>query len=81
MIFLELCYLFKTHQEKREIFINIRVNQKYPKKIKEKYLHEYRIIKQMTCRESNKRISAEEILNSYEYKYLKERFNSNDTDE
>lgn len=81
LIFLELCYLFKTKQEKRETFINIRVHKKYPKKIKEKYLHEYRLIKQMTSRNPNDRVSAEDILNSFEYKFLKEKFNRIDSDE
>jgi serine/threonine protein kinase len=81
LIFLELCHLFKTKQEKREVFLNIRMYNKYPKKIKEKYLHEYRLIKHMTCRNPVERMSAEDILNSFEYKYLKERYSKIDSDE
>jgi translation initiation factor 2-alpha kinase 3 len=81
LIFLELCYLFKTKQEKREIFLNIRIHTKYPKRIKEKYLHEYRLIKHMTSRNPNERMSAEDILNSFEYKYLKEKFSKVESDE
>jgi hypothetical protein len=61
--------------------MNIRIHKKYPKKMKEKYLHEYRLIKHMTCRNPMERLSADDILNSFEYKYLKERFGKTDTDE
>ncbi len=35
----------------------------------------------MTCRNPMERLSADDILNSFEYKYLKERFGKTDTDE
>jgi serine/threonine protein kinase len=74
IILLELCFVFKTFSERRIILEKVRAESQIPEILKQNYPIEYSLIQRMIARDPLKRSSASELIQSYEFNYLKEEF-------
>lgn len=78
LILLELCLYFTTNHEKQVTFQQIHQKTFNFKSLGDEFSNEQKLIEKMTQTDASLRPSANEILNSEDYKALSRTYKSND---